>query len=113
MESSLHEVWESAAGNPFVPVIGKDSQFTVGLSLLVVGTLLAGFFGLSELTIRLLRHIHSNSVEDRSLINIPLIGLPASLAIGYVPPRKVPSDQFLIESSFGAVYMICAVGVYV
>lgn len=49
MESSLHEVWESAAGNPFVPVIGKDSQFTVGLSLLVVGTLLAGFFGLSEL----------------------------------------------------------------
>ena len=49
MESSLHEVWESAAGNPFVPVVGKDSQFTVGLSLLVVGTLLAGFFGLSEL----------------------------------------------------------------
>jgi hypothetical protein len=47
MEPSLLEVWESAAGNPFVPVIGKDSQFVVGLSLLILGTLLTAFFGLS------------------------------------------------------------------
>jgi hypothetical protein len=48
MESSLHEVWEGAAGNPFVPTIGKDSQFWVGILLLILGTLLTGFFGLSE-----------------------------------------------------------------
>jgi hypothetical protein len=47
MESSLHNVWESAVGNPFVPTIGKDSQFTVGISLLIAGILLSGLFGLS------------------------------------------------------------------
>ncbi|PSS08562.1 hypothetical protein M430DRAFT_110289 [Amorphotheca resinae ATCC 22711] len=79
MESSLHQVWESAVGNPFVPLIGKDSQFSVGISLLIAGILLSGLFGL-----------------NRSFLSIPLIGVPASLAI-----------------AFGAVYMICAVGVYV
>ncbi|PBP25910.1 repair protein Rad1/Rec1/Rad17 [Diplocarpon rosae] len=76
MESSLHQVWESAAGNPFVPTIAKDSQFSVGFSLLSLGLLLTGYFGL-----------------NRSVLNIPLIGIPASLSI-----------------AFGAVYMICAVG---
>jgi hypothetical protein len=47
MESSLHQVWESAVGNPFVPLIGKDSQFSVGISLLIAGILLSGLFGLS------------------------------------------------------------------
>ncbi|KAE8448499.1 hypothetical protein EG329_009380 [Mollisiaceae sp. DMI_Dod_QoI] len=79
MESSLHQVWESASGNPFEPTIGKGNQFFVGFTLLTAGLLLSGLFGL-----------------NRSLINIPLIGIPASLTI-----------------AFGAVYMICAVGVYV
>jgi len=79
MESSLHQVWETSVGNPFVPTIGKDSQFFVGITLSIVGVLLTGLFGL-----------------NRSLVSIPLIGVPASLAI-----------------AFGAVYMICAVGVYV
>lgn len=48
MESSLHQVWESAAGSPFVPIVGKDSQFLVGITLLTLGLLLSGFFGLSE-----------------------------------------------------------------
>ncbi|KAI9047487.1 hypothetical protein LZ554_008206 [Drepanopeziza brunnea f. sp. 'monogermtubi'] len=74
MESSLHKVWESAAGNPFVPTIDKENQFTVGFSLLSLGLLLSGYFGL-----------------NRSFLNIPLVGIPASLAI-----------------AFGAVYMICA-----
>jgi hypothetical protein len=47
MESSLHQVWESAVGNPFVPLIGKDSQFSVGIGLLIAGILLSGLFGLS------------------------------------------------------------------
>ncbi|KAI5208793.1 hypothetical protein E4T42_03457 [Aureobasidium subglaciale] len=65
----LNDLWEAAAGQPYEPTIGKDSQFSVGITLLFT---------------------------DPSLKNLPLIGLPASLAAG-----------------FGAVYMICAVGVYV
>ncbi|KAN0093902.1 hypothetical protein V8E51_017086 [Hyaloscypha variabilis] len=79
MESSLHQVWESAVGNPFVPTVGKGSQFLLGFSLLTIGLLLSGLFGL-----------------NRSIVNIGALGIPASLAI-----------------AFGAVYMICAVGVYV
>lgn len=47
MESSLHQVWESAIGNSFQPTVGKGSQYFVGLSLLVAGILLTGLFGLS------------------------------------------------------------------
>ncbi|CAG8980796.1 hypothetical protein HYALB_00003721 [Hymenoscyphus albidus] len=79
MDTSLHHVWESASGNPFIPTVSKDSHFVVGFSLLTIGLLLSGLFGL-----------------NRSVVNIPLIGIPASLSI-----------------AFGAVYMICAVGVYV
>jgi len=79
MESSLHSVWESAAGNPYAPTVGKGSQFFVGITLLVIGILLSGLFGL-----------------NRTLLNVPLIGIPASAAL-----------------AFGAVFMICAVGVYV
>lgn len=34
---SLHEVWESASGSPFYPTIPKNSQFTVGFGLLLIG----------------------------------------------------------------------------
>ncbi|OBT44660.1 hypothetical protein VE02_01329 [Pseudogymnoascus sp. 03VT05] len=78
-QSSLREVWEGAVGNQFAPSISKDSQFSLGFSLLALGILLSGYFGL-----------------NRSVTNLPLVGVPAALAIG-----------------FGAVYMICAVGVYV
>ncbi|KAI9835438.1 MAG: hypothetical protein M1819_002356 [Sarea resinae] len=77
--SSLNDVWEAAAGNPFQPAVSKDSQVLVGFSLLLTALLLTGLFGL-----------------NRSFKSIPLLGLPASLALG-----------------FGAVYTICAVGVYV
>ncbi|KAH8751507.1 hypothetical protein BGZ57DRAFT_934465 [Hyaloscypha finlandica] len=79
MESPLHQVWESAVGNPFVPTVGKGSHFFLGFTLLTIGLLLSGLFGL-----------------NRSIANIGALGIPASLAI-----------------AFGAVYMICAVGVYV
>jgi hypothetical protein len=36
---SLYEVWQSAAGNPFQPTVGKESQLFVGLSLLFIGEL--------------------------------------------------------------------------
>lgn len=79
MDSSLHEVWQAASGSPFVPTIGKDSQFLVGFTLLVLGLLLTGTFTL-----------------NRSMVKIPVLGVPASVAIG-----------------FGVVYLFCGVGVYV
>ncbi|KAL1995841.1 hypothetical protein VTN49DRAFT_707 [Thermomyces lanuginosus] len=75
---SLQEVWETSKA-PFYPVVPKERQFTVGFTLLLSALILTGLFAL-----------------NRSLKNIPLLGIPASLAFG-----------------FGAVYMICAVGVYV
>ena len=47
MDSSLHEVWTAAQGSPFVPAIGKDSQFYVGFGLLTLGLFIAGVFTLS------------------------------------------------------------------
>ncbi|KAF2758739.1 hypothetical protein EJ05DRAFT_500258 [Pseudovirgaria hyperparasitica] len=79
MSSPLKQIWDAAAANPYQPAVGKDSQFTVGFALLLTGLILTGIFGL-----------------NRSMISIPLLGVPASLAFG-----------------FGAVYMICAVGVNV
>ncbi|KAK7416331.1 hypothetical protein QQZ08_002267 [Neonectria magnoliae] len=79
MDSSLHEVWQAAAGSPFLPTIGKGSQFWISFLLLLLGIFLTGAFAL-----------------NRSLLNVPLLGIPASLTI-----------------AFGVVYMFCAVGVYV
>ncbi|EOA91328.1 uncharacterized protein SETTUDRAFT_162080 [Exserohilum turcica Et28A] len=79
MSSPLLDVWDAAAAQPFHPAVGKDTQFTVGFVLLAISLVLTTIFGL-----------------NRSLINLPLLGVPASLAFG-----------------FGSVYMICAVGVYV
>jgi hypothetical protein len=79
MSSPLVDVWEAAASSPFSPAVGKNTQFTVGFVLLAISLILTTIFGL-----------------NRSLVNLPVLGVPASLAFG-----------------FGAVYMICAVGVYV
>ncbi|KAK2768543.1 hypothetical protein FQN54_000399 [Arachnomyces sp. PD_36] len=76
---SLLELWEGAAGQPYTTIVSKDNQFFVGFTLLFTALILSGLFGL-----------------NRSLLNIPLLAIPASLAYG-----------------FGAVFMICAVGVYV
>lgn len=48
MDSSLHEVWQAAAGSPFVPTVGKDSQFLIAFVLLVFGFFLGGAFTLSR-----------------------------------------------------------------
>lgn len=77
--TSLQQLWEESASQPFQPSIGKSAQFTVGFTLLLIAFILTSLFGLNN-----------------SLKTLPLYGIPASLAFG-----------------FGAVYMICAVGVYV
>ncbi|SPJ71530.1 uncharacterized protein FTOL_01258 [Fusarium torulosum] len=79
MDSSLHEVWQAAAGSPFFPAVSKGSQFWVGFLLTLLGFSLLGVFAL-----------------NRSLVNVPVLGIPASLAL-----------------AFGVVYMFCAVGVYI
>lgn len=38
---SLNEVWEAASATPFIPLIAKDSQFSVGFNLLLLGKLLS------------------------------------------------------------------------
>ncbi|KAK5992535.1 hypothetical protein PT974_05946 [Cladobotryum mycophilum] len=66
MDSSLHEVWQAAAGSPFLPTVGKDSQFLVAFLLLVIGLASTGVFAL-----------------NRSLVSVIAIGVPASLAIAF------------------------------
>ncbi|KAI2602267.1 hypothetical protein GGR54DRAFT_624865 [Hypoxylon sp. NC1633] len=68
MDSSLHEIWQTARGSPFLPTVGKSSQFLVGFVLLFFGLTLTGAFAL-----------------NRSFANLPTYGVPASLAIAYVP----------------------------
>lgn len=34
---SLNEVWEAASATPFQPLVPKDSQFSVGFNLLLLG----------------------------------------------------------------------------
>ena len=88
MDSSLHEVWQAAAGSPFLPAIGKGTQFFVGFVLLLLGLAITAFFALSKRPSR----IHCppaamlTMAPDRSLLNVPLLGVPASLAIAFVLP---------------------------
>jgi len=48
MDPSVLELWQTASGAPFLPTVGKGSQFTVGFLLLVIGLGLTGAFTLSE-----------------------------------------------------------------
>ena len=48
MDSSLHEVWQAAAGSPFLPTVGKNTQFLVGFILLLLGISVTSVFALSE-----------------------------------------------------------------
>ncbi|PTB54979.1 hypothetical protein M431DRAFT_5581 [Trichoderma harzianum CBS 226.95] len=66
MDSSLYQVWQSAAGSPFLPVIAKESQFTVAFALLSLGLAFTGIFALNH-----------------SLVSVVALGVPASLAIAF------------------------------
>jgi hypothetical protein len=101
MSSPLADVWEAAAATPFQPTIGKNSQFTIGFALLFAcmfsrtravcgrannapALLLTGFFGLSmPSTSPQLTTCTAHAHTDRSFINLPLVGAPASIAFGY------------------------------
>ncbi|KAI0198354.1 hypothetical protein F4808DRAFT_462826 [Astrocystis sublimbata] len=67
MDSSLHELWHSASASPFQPAIGKGNQFLVGFTLLLIGLSVTGAYAF-----------------NRSLVNLPVYGVPAGLAIACV-----------------------------
>ncbi|KAK8061547.1 hypothetical protein PG994_007913 [Apiospora phragmitis] len=102
MDSQLREIWATAPGTPFLPTVGKGTQFTVGFSLLLFGVALFGGFALSmptlspSIAVCVALQLLTCTDLDRSFINIPLLGVPASVAL-----------------AVGTVYMFCAVGVYV
>ncbi|KAJ5949510.1 hypothetical protein N7454_001094 [Penicillium verhagenii] len=62
---SLNEVWEAASATPFYPTISKDSQFSIGFSLLLIAVFAGGLFGL-----------------NRSFLSLFTLGVPAALATG-------------------------------
>jgi hypothetical protein len=73
--------------------------------------ILGAVFGLSmRFHLSSLQH-YAHLILDRSFINLPVLGVPASIAFGYVV--SMASTRKANIRSFGAVYMICAVGVYV
>jgi cell cycle checkpoint protein len=49
MDSSLHQVWQAAAGSPFLPAVGKESQFIIAFVLLTLSLAATGVFALSKL----------------------------------------------------------------
>lgn len=96
----LQALWEAAAGQEYQPTIGKESQFTVGFSLLVAGKfqatssiststdqlsaalLLTGLFGLSKEGACTPYMSSLTSTTDPSFKNVILCGIPASVAAG-------------------------------
>ena len=91
MDSSLHELWQTASGSPFVPTVGKDNQLFVGFSLLLLGFGLTGSFLLSMFAGNQPRSLlvvccktRLTNLLDRSLASVTYLGLPASLALAYV-----------------------------
>lgn len=56
MDSQLVDVWQTAAGSPFLPTIGKNTQFLVAFALLLLGLSLFGIFALSMSFLRPVSH---------------------------------------------------------
>ncbi|EJT68189.1 hypothetical protein GGTG_14232 [Gaeumannomyces tritici R3-111a-1] len=79
MDPSLTSAWQASANDLFVPAISKGNQSLLAFFLLALAVTSTGVFAM-----------------NRSFVNIFLLGVPASLALG-----------------FGLVYLFCAVGVYV
>lgn len=95
---SLSEVWDAAAANSFTPTIGKERQFLVGFTLLLTGRLSPPIQSPILMSSRrdidwafrtqyVIKNIGTPvpltySITDLSLKNVPLLGVPASLAFG-------------------------------
>ncbi|KAK5657082.1 hypothetical protein OQA88_3610 [Cercophora sp. LCS_1] len=89
MDSSLHEVWQAASGRPFVPTIGKDSQFFYASLLVILGLGLSGAFALSMYRMRhqvamYMAYQQSRPVSRQS---------PSARCPGITCPRVCPPSQ--------------------
>lgn len=125
MDSKLIDVWQASAGNPFLPTVGKGTQFLVAFVLLLLGLFSFGIFALSKkdpylpiahmravpkLTISSSRPFcsqrarHWNSSFSGHRVCLPAPPLPLVL-------KCDPCLTMLRR--VGTVYMFCAVGVYV
>jgi len=79
---SLREVWDASARSPFEPAIGKDSQLFVGLLLISIGTYHC-FSCWADCANALQGVIFTVLFGlNRSLVAVPVLGLPASIAFG-------------------------------
>ncbi|KDN68431.1 putative repair protein Rad1/Rec1/Rad17 [Colletotrichum sublineola] len=74
MDSKLLEVWQAAASTPFNPAVGKDTQFLVAFLLLLIGVGTTAVFAL-----------------NRSIVNVLLLGIPASATIATAASRELMS----------------------
>ena len=79
---SLYEVWQSAAGSPFQPTVGKESQLFVGLSLLLIGESRSDNGSLSIRLTDVGVIFTGLFALNKSPLSIPIFGVPASLAFG-------------------------------
>ncbi|CAI7670453.1 unnamed protein product [Penicillium crustosum] len=70
---SLNKAWEAASATPFIPLIAKDSQFSVGFNLLLLALVTGTLFGL-----------------NRSFLGIVSLGFPAALASGNLRHKMEP-----------------------
>ncbi|CAI6339743.1 unnamed protein product [Periconia digitata] len=75
MSTPLLDVWEAASASPFQPIVSKDNEFTLGFTLLLFSLFIGGVFSL-----------------NRSFINLPLLGVPASIAFGYATSPQLPHN---------------------
>lgn len=83
--ANLVEVWEAAKADPFYPTISKEFQFFVGAALLLICTFTSASIQLWTLIQILALFLSGVFALNRSALTLTVLGLPASLAFGFVP----------------------------
>ncbi|KAL1618602.1 hypothetical protein SLS56_010486 [Neofusicoccum ribis] len=87
-QSPLLDIWEASAAQPYYPSVSKNAQFIVGFLLLLTAFILTGIFGLSKKNQAAIDGpAHADKATARSIVTLPVLGVPASLAFGYLTLR--------------------------
>lgn len=125
MDSKLIDVWQASAGNPFLPTVGKGTQFLVAFVLLLLGLFSFGIFALSKKETISSNCVHAcctqayNSIFQTVLQSTcPSLEFqlpwPSRMSASSPLPIVLKCDSCLtMLRRVGTVYMFCAVGVYV
>lgn len=81
--ADLLQVWEAAKADPFYPSVSKNSQFAVGFVLLLIGIDTFALLLVYRVPNKSLAFILSGVFAlNRSIVTLPALGIPASLAFG-------------------------------